>query len=317
MNQSYPGIERIPVVFVNAYMVDVDAGDRSNGWVLIDSGLPGIGAAMIQRAAEARYGANVAPYGIVLTHGHFDHAGSALALARHWNVPVFAHTLELPYVTGQSPYPPADPTVGGALAMMSRTFPSGPIDLGSHVMQITTDEDQISILPGWRVVHTPGHTPGHISLFRDSDGALIAGDALATMDQQSWVKTVTMPQELSCPPTPLTTDWFAAMDSVQRLAALNPMMVAAGHGIPIDSGDVPALMRAFADRMTPPSHGRYVDEPAIADEGGVVSLPPVPPDPVGTMLRAAAIGAVAGALLMTTWPRRRPAGEHLRRYGRA
>jgi glyoxylase-like metal-dependent hydrolase (beta-lactamase superfamily II) len=317
MNQTYPGIERVPVVFVNAYMVDVDAADRSNGWVLIDSGLPAIGAALIERAAAARYGENVAPYGIVLTHGHFDHAGSALALARQWNVPVFAHTLELPYITGQSSYPPADPTVGGALAMMSRTFPRGPIDLGSHVMQLTPDEDQISILPGWRIVHTPGHTPGHISLFRESDGALIAGDALATMDQQSWMKTVTMPRELSCPPTPLTTDWGAAMDSVQRLAALGPNMIAAGHGIPIDGEHVPAAMRAFADRMTPPSHGRYVNEPAIADEGGVVALPPVPPDPVSLVLRAAAIGAVAGALILTAWPRRRSSSEHLRRYGRA
>ena len=49
---SNPGIERVPVLFVNAYMVDVDPADRTQGWVLIDSGLPGVGASLIQRAAD-------------------------------------------------------------------------------------------------------------------------------------------------------------------------------------------------------------------------------------------------------------------------
>jgi glyoxylase-like metal-dependent hydrolase (beta-lactamase superfamily II) len=305
MNNTFPGIERVPVLFVNAYMVDIDPSERASGWVLIDTGLPGIGASLIQRAAAARYGANVAPYGIVLTHGHFDHAGSALALARLWNVPVFAHTLELPYVTGQSPYPPADPTVGGALAMMSRTFPRGPIDLRSRVMEIAADENQVSILPGWRVVPTPGHTPGHVSLFREEDAVLICGDALATMNQESWATTVTMPKELAPPPTPLTYDWYAAMQSVQELAELRPSMIAAGHGLPIYEFDVASALRAFADRMVPPQQGRYVVEAARFDESGIISVPQAPPDPVGVALRAAAIGAVAGAFMIAA----RPAGS--------
>ncbi len=315
MTNTFAGIERVPVVFVNAYLVDVDPDDRSQGWVLVDSGLVGVGASLIQRAAAARYGANVPPFGIVLTHGHFDHAGSAMALAQQWNVPIFAHTLELPYLTGQSSYPPPDPTVGGALAMMSRAFPHGAIDLRPNLMQVTADGDEMSILPGWRVVHTPGHTPGHLSLFREKDGALIAGDALATMDQQSWMKTVTMPQELSGPPSPLTTDWFAAMDSVQLLAELKPSFIGAGHGLPMAGPHMPAEMRAFADRMTPPPNGRYVDEPVLADESGVVSMPPAPPDRVGVALQAAALGAVAGAILVALWPERRTL--HERRYGRA
>jgi len=311
----HAGIERVPILFVNAYLVDVDPGDRSQGWVLIDAGLPGIGANLIQRAAEARYGANVAPFGIVLTHGHFDHAGSALALARHWNVPVFAHTLELPYLNGQSAYPPPDPTVGGALAMLSRAFPYGPIDLGPHLLQVTADEQELSILPGWRILPTPGHTPGHLSFFHEMTGSLIAGDALATMDQQSWLKMVTMPRELSSPPSPLTTDWFAAMESVQLLAELRPSLIAAGHGVPIEGAQVPAALRAFADRMTPPLQGRYVDEPVLADEGGVVSMPSAPPDPVGLALKAAAIGAVAGIIMVAARARRRPS-QHVLRYGR-
>jgi glyoxylase-like metal-dependent hydrolase (beta-lactamase superfamily II) len=297
------GVQRVPVVFVNAYLVDIDPLDRSRGWVLVDTGLPGIGAALIARAAAARYGANVAPEGIVLTHGHFDHAGSARALARRWGIAVYAHHLELPYLTGQSSYPPADPTVGGALAMMSRAFPRGGIDLRPHALAID-EADAPPFLDGWRVVHTPGHTAGHISLLRETDGALLAGDALATMNQESWIKTVTTPKELSWPPAPLTTDWPSAMHSVRRLADLHPSAVAAGHGLPI-AGDVAASLNAFAAVMSPPAHGRYVRRPAIADETGVVAIPPPAPDPLGTALRVAAAAALTTGVVMATRRMRR------------
>ena len=56
-------------------------------------------------------GAGAPPEAIVLTHGHFDHAGSALQLAEYWDVPIYAHRLEMPYLTGKADYPPPDPTI--------------------------------------------------------------------------------------------------------------------------------------------------------------------------------------------------------------
>ena len=90
----------------------------------------------IAETAEARFGAGSRPEAIYLTHGHFDHAGSALALAERWEVPIFAHRMELPYLTGRSDYPPPDPTIGGAMAFLSRFMPYRERDLGSRVREL-------------------------------------------------------------------------------------------------------------------------------------------------------------------------------------
>lgn len=294
-----PGIVRVPVVFVNAYLVDVTPGEPRAGFVLVDSGLRGIGALEIQRAAAARYGSAARPRAIVLTHGHFDHAGSAAALAAHWRVPVYVHALELPYVTGRSLYPPADPTVGGALAMLSRTFARGGSDLRGCV-QVLPEDGTVPPLPGWRAIPTPGHTAGHVSFWNEADGVLLAGDALATMNQESWLTTVTMRRELRWPPIPLTTDWDAARESVRALAALRPRTVAAGHGLPITGGAVPDALSRFAAGFARPSHGRYVNEPARADARGIISVPRPVPDPVGSGLWVVAGAAALGTMLVLT-----------------
>ena len=70
-----PDVGWQPISFVNAYFV----GHSGGPWALIDSGLPGR-AAQIFEAAEARFGAGSRPQAIYLTHGHFDHAGSAAAI---------------------------------------------------------------------------------------------------------------------------------------------------------------------------------------------------------------------------------------------
>src|SRR5687768_8635473 len=83
-------------------------------WVLVDAGMPKSANAIIS-AAEQRFGVNSRPKGIVLTHGHFDHVGAIIELIQHWNVPVYAHELELPFLTGKQRYSAHDPTVEGGL----------------------------------------------------------------------------------------------------------------------------------------------------------------------------------------------------------
>ena len=289
------GIRHLKIVFVNAYFVDTP-----DDWVLIDTGLPLTGW-RIKSYAETLYGAGAKPSAIVLTHGHFDHAGSVKDLADEWDVPVYAHRLEMPYLTGKSDYPPQDPSVGGAIAQMSRVFPHGGVNLGNRVREIG-ESGEIRELPGWKFVHTPGHTAGHISIFREFDRTLIAGDALATMNLDSWTSQITEKREFCKPPAPFTTDWDAARESVEKLAALEPNVVAAGHGQPIKENTA-ARLKEFSKNFQKPAHGRYVNEPAITDETGVIYVPPPVADPV----RQAMIGAgiIGGGLLLAKFFKRR------------
>jgi glyoxylase-like metal-dependent hydrolase (beta-lactamase superfamily II) len=252
------GLIGLRLVFVNVFAVRT-----ATGWTLVDAGVNG-SAGAIKRWAREHFGEEP-PNAIVLTHAHFDHVGAIDALLNHWNVPVYAHDEELPYVLGQRSYPPPDPTVGGGMmARMASLYPRGPVNLGSRVMALPSD-GSIPTLPGWQWIHTPGHTAGHVALFREADRALIVGDAFCTTKQESFFAAVaTQHPELHGPPAYFTTDWDAARASVQRLAELGPAYIAPGHGKPM-SGELTTrslieLAKRF-DQVARPEHGRYVDHP--------------------------------------------------------
>ncbi|HET6778049.1 MAG TPA: MBL fold metallo-hydrolase [Gemmatimonadales bacterium] len=285
-------------LFVNLFFYG-RTGAPSESWVLIDAGVPG-SAPWILAAAEERFGRWSQPAAIVLTHGHFDHVGALDTLLEKWDVPVYAHRLELPYLTGRSSYPPPDPTVGGgAMAAMSRFYPRGPYNFAGHIQPLPND-GSVPGMSGWRWIHTPGHTPGHISLFRESDRTLIAGDAFVTTKQESAIAALTQRPEIHGPPAYFTPDWAAARRSVEALAALRPLRIATGHGPPMEGSEMLEALERLArefDRLAVPRSGRYVREPAVMDETGVVAVPPAVPDPLPRILLGVGLALLAGAMM--------------------
>src|SRR3954453_16839028 len=92
-----PGVWGRKDVFVNFYMIqDLNNDD----WVLVDAGLKW-SVAKIKEMVTYLFGEESRPKAIILTHGHFDRAGSVAQLADEWDISVYAHYLEIPYLTGQ------------------------------------------------------------------------------------------------------------------------------------------------------------------------------------------------------------------------
>jgi glyoxylase-like metal-dependent hydrolase (beta-lactamase superfamily II) len=262
--QSGEGIEVTPDLYsYTTQIVNVCfIGGRGDEFVLVDAGMPKSAQSIISEI-ENRFGTNARPKAILLTHAHFDHVGALLELLRHWDVPVYAHKAELPYLQGEKDYERPDQTVeGGMVVKMSPLFPTESINISSRVSPLH-DDGSIPELPEWEWIHTPGHTEGHVSFFRKRDRALIVGDAFITTKQENLFDVITQKLEISGPPRYLTTDWKAAKKSVEHLASLHPEVAITGHGKPVEGkwlADHLALLARDFDRIAIPDYGKYVDE---------------------------------------------------------
>lgn len=244
-------------------IVNVAYVGRPGGeWVVIDAGVMGTKMFMT-KAIEERFGEDAKPAAIVMTHGHFDHVGNLKSLAEDWDVPIYAHPVEMRYLNGSTSYPAPDPSVGGGMmAALSRFYPKGPIDVSMWLRPLPED-GSVPGMPGWRWLHTPGHTAGHVSLWRDADRTVIAGDAFITTDQESAYAVATQKPEIQGPPMYFTPDWPAAKASVRMLAELEPNLAITGHGRAIEGDELRYGLKILADRfdeIAVPEQGRYVPE---------------------------------------------------------
>jgi glyoxylase-like metal-dependent hydrolase (beta-lactamase superfamily II) len=291
-----PGVWRIKDLFVNVYLIQ---DSEATGWVLVDAGLKTT-ASKIRQLTGDIFGKGSLPRAIILTHAHFDHRGSLIELAEEWGVPVYCHHQEKPYLTGKASYPPADPSVGGGvISLLSFTFPKGPIDASNHLRELP-ENGIIQELSDWKWLHTPGHTPGHISLFREKDGVLLAGDAFVTNMQESVLAVISQKKSVCGPPKYFTPDWGAAARSVKTLAALEPNVMATGHGQAMYGDEARKELHKLSRNFWKagiPATGRYVKEPAVFNTNGEPTYIPKNKGVMAKKLLAAAALLTLGYLI--------------------
>lgn len=261
--QNGVGIEVLPDIYCFTTQISniVFVGKaKSDQFVLIDAGMPKSVDAIIH-CVEQRFGKNAKPQAILLTHGHFDHVGAIIDLVNLWGIPVYAHSLELPYLTGQKAYPTPDASVeGGLIAKISPIFPIQPIDLGHHIHPLPED-GTVPFLPAFQFIPTPGHSTGHVSFFRESDRTLIVGDAFTTVKQDALYNVLTQKLTIEGPPRYLTPDWETAWQSVKLLRNLTPNIAITGHGKPISGHQLTEALNVLDeqfDTIAIPEYGQFI-----------------------------------------------------------
>jgi hypothetical protein len=210
-----------------------------------------------------------------MMHGHFDHVGALEDLTDEWDSPVYAHPLELSYLSGRASYPPGDPSVGGGLmAAVARLYPRGPVDVGAR-LQALPDDGTLSGMPGWRHIHIPRHSVGHVSFWWDADRTIV-GDAFVTMAQDPL--TLWLCSALRCTDYRCTTRWSGT--KLQRPWRNSPSC-SRKRSSPGTASRCEAwrcgnahhrLARDF-DRIAVPRNGRYLRTPARAEDGSAYCRP--------------------------------------------
>lgn len=145
---------------------------------------------------------------------------------------------------------------------MSPAFPNKGINIGYRAVALPSD-GSIPGMQGWKWIHTPGHTEGHVSLFRERDKTLIVGDAFTTTKQESFISVLTQHEQIKGPPAYLTTDWESARKSIEYIKGLNPQLAILSHGLPMEgvelSQHLDMLINDF-NEMAVPDQGRFIDK---------------------------------------------------------
>ena len=162
------------------------------------------------------------------------------------------------------------------MAYTSWMYPNSPINIANQV-HVLPENGRVPGLPEWKYIHTPGHAPGHVSLYRESDNVLIAGDAFVTTKAESAYSTMVQKKEVSGPPKYFTYDWILAKESVKKLMDLEPEIAATGHGRPMQGEVLRSSLHNLAshfNQLAVPSKGRYINDAAVTNATGVLYTPP-------------------------------------------
>jgi glyoxylase-like metal-dependent hydrolase (beta-lactamase superfamily II) len=205
-----PGIHLVEHVRgANSYLVSTSEGDA-----VIDTGMPGNEERIVQYIKGVGKEPGRLQY-IILTHPDIDHSGSVAKLRSLTNAKVAIHAADAPRLSGEKRLKEVKGGIGMLFGLMSPFMRFTPIkpDL------LLNDSDRVLDL---RVVHTPGHTDGSISLYRENE-AIFVGDAMRT---DSGGKP-------HLPSAAMTADMEQARESVRKISQFQYSTLLPGHGPPI------------------------------------------------------------------------------------
>jgi hydroxyacylglutathione hydrolase len=184
------------------------------GDVLIDAGTSSDRKRILSQLAGRTVTAHA------LTHAHPDHYGSSHAVCEAFDIPLWCGERDAGRVEGERPPPPK----GRAARLLNRLPPPQP-----HPVERRLNEgDEVA---GFVVLDVPGHSPGHVAYWRESDRTLICGDVLFNLSLPTLRPGLREPYDM------LTADPPRNRQSARRLAELRPNLVLFGHGPPLRDGD--------------------------------------------------------------------------------
>jgi glyoxylase-like metal-dependent hydrolase (beta-lactamase superfamily II) len=153
---------------------------------------------------------------MALTHCHPDHQGIAAVVCKKYRVPLACHEADVAAMEGREPMWPRN-----WILKLGHWVWSGPPHSVQYVLR---DGDRVG---NFRVVHTPGHTAGHVVYFRESDGVAIVGDVITN------IHFLTARADLRLPPMSFSVDAEQNRGSLRRLVDLRPSVICFGHGPPL------------------------------------------------------------------------------------
>ncbi|MHA7191862.1 MBL fold metallo-hydrolase [Arthrobacter sp. MDT2-16] len=234
-----PGIHFIEHARTNVYLVEDD-----DGLLLVDTGLPRSKTLLLE--ALSRIGRSVQDIrAVILTHGHFDHVGTAEHLRSRYGIPVYCHPDDAfiaahPYRYERERTPFVYPlrharSVPGLLHMAV----AGAVAVKGVEDTLPLTPEAAAALPGAPLlVPTPGHTKGHCGLHFPDRDAVISGDALVTRDPYTGHPG---PQVVAMA---ATADFDTALRSLEALRSTAAGTVLPGHGFPWLAGVDSAVAQA-------------------------------------------------------------------------
>src|SRR5918994_3986507 len=189
--------------------------DEHDDNTLVDAGLPDQIEAISAALVEASIGVGDLRR-IIFTHQDLDHVGSGAALVRQSDARVLAHPADAPYIEGsQRPLKPSPEMLEQRPQMREVLERLEPVGIDEYV----EDGTRLDLAGGTKVISTPGHTPGHISLYLERSKVLIAGDALRA-ERGSLIG----------PNPSMTLEMRTAIQSIRRLADLEIDTIVCYHG---------------------------------------------------------------------------------------